>query len=146
MINKKITYTDYNGIEKTKVCWFHLSKPELIELETSVDGGFSQLIKNIIDEKSSRGVVENIKKIILLSYGLRMDDGDRFEKSPEISKAFSETPAYEVLYMQLLEDEKALADFITALVPKDIADKVSKMDKAEINRLIENPNNPGINE
>ena len=146
MINKKITYTDYEGVERTETFWFHLSRPELMELETSIDGGFSKLIRQIVDSKSTRGVIENIKKILLLSYGEKVDNGRRFAKSEEISKAFSETPAYEILYLQLLEDQDSLSRFINGLVPKDLAEQVSKMSKEEIDALIDNPNRPGLNE
>ena len=35
MIKQTITYTDYNGNERTEEYWFNLSKAELLRLETT---------------------------------------------------------------------------------------------------------------
>lgn len=34
MYSKTITYTDFNGTERTETFYFHLSKPELLSLST----------------------------------------------------------------------------------------------------------------
>lgn len=45
----------------------------------------------------------------------------RFEKSYEKSLAFSQTDAYNRLYMELISDAKKAAEFINGIVPPDVA-------------------------
>ena len=49
MIKEIINYEDYNGNNKTKECYFHLKKTELLELEKSYPGGLSSYIKTALD-------------------------------------------------------------------------------------------------
>ena len=48
MLKKTITYTDFDGNERVKDCYFNLSKGELIEMEMSSTGGFANMINAII--------------------------------------------------------------------------------------------------
>ena len=51
MITKTITYTDYNGVERTEDFMFNLSKAEFAEMELSVNGGFSAYLEKIANAK-----------------------------------------------------------------------------------------------
>lgn len=124
MIVKRIKYTDYDGNEREEDFRFNLSESELMKMEFNTAGGMEALINKIIDEKDSKKIGELFDKIILTSYGEKSADGKRFVKSPEISKAFSETEAYNVLYMELLTDEKAAAAFVNGLVPQKITNEM----------------------
>lgn len=124
MIVKRIKYTDYDGNEREEDFRFNLSESELMKMEFDTEGGMEALINKIIDEKDSKKIGELFDKIILMSYGEKSADGKRFVKSPELSKAFSETEAYNVLYMELLTDEKAAAAFVNGLVPTKIANEM----------------------
>jgi len=124
MIVKRIKYTDYDGNEREEDFRFNLSESELMKMEFDTEGGMEALINKIIDEKDSKKIGELFDRIILMSYGEKSADGKRFVKSPELSKAFSETEAYNVLYMELLTDEKAAAAFVNGLVPTKIANEM----------------------
>ena len=39
-------------------------------------------------------------------------------KSPDLSKAFSETEAYNILYMRLATDDQFAAEFVKGVLPK----------------------------
>ena len=41
MIKKTVTYTDYNGVERTENFYFNLSKAEVMEMEMSTAGGMA---------------------------------------------------------------------------------------------------------
>ena len=41
MLKKTITYTDYDGRERTEDFYFNLNKAELTEMELSVKGGLA---------------------------------------------------------------------------------------------------------
>lgn len=116
MLKKTIKYTDYNGEEKEQDFFFNLNKAELLEMELSAEGGLEATIKRLMDEKNGREIVTMFKSLILQSYGEKTIDG-RFEKSPEISKKFSETAAYPELFTELATDADAAAAFVNGIVP-----------------------------
>ena len=129
MIKKTVTYEDFNGVERTEDFYFNFSKAELTEMELSTEGGLQAKLQKIIDAKDNAQLVAYFKDIVLKSYGEKSDDGRRFMKSEERSKAFSETQAYSDIYMELVMDEKAAADFINGIIPKDLADEIKKQEK-----------------
>lgn len=116
MIKKTITYTDYDGNERTEDLFFNLSKAELIEMELSASGGMEKMLKRIIAEQDTRKIMEIVKSIILKSYGKKSDDGRRFIKSEELSQEFLQTEAYSELLLELMSDEKAASAFMNGLV------------------------------
>ena len=118
MLKKTITWKDYDGVQRTEDFYFNLSKPEVIELQTSFDGGLDKLIQNIVNAQDKKAIVDIFKKIITKSYGEKSADGKRFIKSEEISTAFTQTGAYEKLFMELAEDENKASEFINAVIPK----------------------------
>ena len=40
MIKQTVTYTDYDGVERTEDFCFNLSQAEMVEMELGVDGGW----------------------------------------------------------------------------------------------------------
>ena len=64
MLKKTITYTDYDGNERTEDHWFNLSKAECMEMELSTNGGMENLIKRIISEQDNEKIVKIFKDII----------------------------------------------------------------------------------
>ena len=126
MLKKRIAYTDYNGVNREEDFYFNLTKAELAEMEMSTDGGMEQKIQRIISEQNTPKIVEIFKGIILQSYGEKSDDGRRFMKSPERSKAFSETEAYSILFMELSTNAEAASAFIRGIIPAEAAKELEK--------------------
>lgn len=126
MLKKEITYTDYNGVERTEDFYFNLSKAELAEMELSVEGGLSDQIKAIVNAKDVPSVVKIFKKIILKAYGEKSADGKRFVKSSEISEGFEQTEAYSVLFMELIGNPDYAAKFITQMIPADLSKQLEE--------------------
>lgn len=120
MLKKTITYTDYDGLERTEEFRFNLTKAELMDMELTTVGTFSKLMQKIIDEKDMARLAKYFKELILKSYGVKSDDGKRFIKSPELSEAFSQTEAYSELYMELLGNSEYAVKFIQQVMPKDL--------------------------
>lgn len=125
MLKKMITYTDYNGVERTEPFYFNLSKAELMEMELGVTGGMTEMLDKIIAAKDAPSLMKTFKEMIMKSYGIKSDDGKRLIKSEELSIAFTQTDAYSVLFMELITDDKAAADFVNAIIPNEIKDKVA---------------------
>jgi hypothetical protein len=118
MFIERIAYVDYDGNKREEDFRFNLTQAELMEMEFDTVGGLEESIKRMIDGLDSKAIGKLFKTIIMKSYGEKSADGKRFMKSEEISKAFSETEAYNVLYMRLLTDEAFANKFISNLVPK----------------------------
>lgn len=136
MLKKTVTYTDYNGNERTEDHYFNLNKAELMELEMSVDGGLTTMIKRISSAQDGPSIMKVFKEILSKSYGIKSDDGKRFIKSEEIFTAFSQTEAYSAIFMELVTDDNASAKFIEGVIPSDLAKEIGEMDKNEVMKLV----------
>ena len=129
MLKETRTYTDYDGVERTEDFYFGLSKAELAEMELSTDGGMQNLIEKIINSKDNKKIIEIFKDILLKSYGEKSADGRRFVKSPELSKAFSETPVYSDMFMELAADDKKASAFIDGILPAEMKAQLAEIRK-----------------
>jgi len=124
MLKRDITYEDFNGQQVTETFYFNLSKTELIELEASYEGGLEASIKRIIDSDDVKNLIKEFKRIVLLSYGIRSEDGKRFIKNDQIREEFTQTAAYDALFMELATDENAADRFIKGIIPRDMGQTV----------------------
>lgn len=124
MFTKTYTYENYVGETRKKTVRFQLNKVEILEIATSEKGGFEHAAQKMIDERDETKMFANFQKIILKAYGELSADGDRFIKSPDLSKAFSETPVYEMLFEELISDQNKMNEFIVAISPRDASDDV----------------------
>jgi hypothetical protein len=113
-----MTYTDYDGNQRTEDFYFNLSKAEVMEWELGTTGGMQKMIERIVAEQDTKRIVELFKEIILKAYGEKSADGKRFVKSKEITDAFVQTEAYSDLFMELSTDSEAAASFINGIVPQ----------------------------
>src|SRR5512133_2271261 len=120
MLKKTITYKDYNDVERTETFHFNLTKSEITEMELSTEGGLVEKINRIAESKDGPEIIKLFKEIILKAYGQKSDDGKRFIKSKELSVEFSQTEAYDQLYMSLVTDPDAAAAFVNGIVPQDL--------------------------
>lgn len=118
MLKKTITYTDFNGLERTESFYFNLTKAEVMEMELSVDGGMAEMINTIVNAKDTPALIKIFKDLILHAYGEKSPDGKRFMKSPEITQAFVETEAYSNLFMELATNADAASEFVNGITPK----------------------------
>jgi hypothetical protein len=126
MLKKTITYEDYNGNKVVEDFYFHLRKSELIELEVSEKGGLVAFIHKVVEAEDTATLVSLFKKLILMSYGKRSEDGREFEKSEELSKKFSQTEAYSELFMELATNSEAAAAFMNGIIPAGLQKEVEE--------------------
>lgn len=118
MLTKKITYTDYNGVERTENFYFNLSKAELMEMEMGTAGGFTEMLTRIVDAQDATSIIKVFKELVLKAYGEKSPDGKRFIKSAELSEAFAQTEAYSILFMELATDADAASKFVNGIMPE----------------------------
>lgn len=128
MLKKTITYTDYDGNERSEEHYFNLSKAELIEMRFKENGGLDKYIEKIISEQDNSKLMGLFKDIVLKSYGQKSLDGKRFIKSEELTNEFIQTEAYSELFVELMDAEKC-AEFINAIIPKDLLDESNNQAK-----------------
>lgn len=126
MLKKTIKYTDYNGVEREEDFYFNLSKSELTEMEVSYEGGFQGFLKNLIDNQNAKEITQLIKDLILNSYGIKCQDGS-FDKSPELSRKFSHTMAYDTLFMELMTNTDAATAFANGIIPADLLERAKEI-------------------
>ena len=124
MLKRPIKYEDFNGDTVTEDFYFNLSKPELLELEVEIEGGFGQMLQTIVKSENVKALVKEFKRIIIMSYGIKSDDGRRFMKSDEIRTEFEQTAAYHTLFMELATDDKAAVKFLQGVLPKDMQGEI----------------------
>lgn len=130
MYEKTISYTDYDGNQRTETSYFHLSKAELIEMNFSENGGLEKILQKMIAEQDQVKIFKMFKDIILMSYGEKSNDGKRFIKNQEMRDAFVQSEAYSELLMELISDEDKAADFLQKIIPSDLNNgSIPVMDK-----------------
>ena len=95
MLKKSIKYTDYNGVEREDTHYFNLSKAEIMEMELSTVGGFTEMVEKVIAAQDTPTIVAIFKDLILKAYGEKSPDGKGFMKLDEegrpLSRKFSQT-------------------------------------------------------
>lgn len=126
MLQKKITYTDYNGVERTETFCFNLTKAEIMEMEMSTSGGLSEMINKIVETQDAPSIIKIFKDLVLKAYGEKSPDGKRFIKSEELAENFAQTEAYSELFMELATDADAAAKFVNGIIPADAAKQLSE--------------------
>lgn len=136
MIRKNITYTNFENETVTEEFFFNLTKAELVEMEINHGGGFKEYLEKIEASQDVKEIYGIFKEIVLSTYGEKTPDGKRFIKSKEISEAFAQTEAYSELLFELMEADKA-AEFINALMPKDLAEKLKQNPRAASEALMQ---------
>lgn len=125
MLKKTITFTDFDGNERTEDFYFNLKKSEILELHMETVGGLKQMLETILAKQDAPKIMMVFKELILKSYGEKSADGKRFIKSEQLSKEFEETNAYDVLFMDLMDANNAAA-FVNGIIPAELAAEIEK--------------------
>lgn len=136
MLKKTITYTDYDGVERTEDFYFNFTKAELMEWQLVTNGGLTSYVQKIVDAKDQPRLITLFKELLLKAYGIKSDDGRRFIKSEKISEEFSQNPAYSILYMELVTDDKVAADFVNGIIPAELSEQVAAQNSRQSMALL----------
>ncbi len=123
MLKKTITFKDYNDQELTEDFYFNLNEDELVELQVSSKEGFAETLQKIVASNDGEQIIGHFKKIILLAYGVKSENGRSFDKSQALRDEFSHTRAYSKLFIELATDAGYAAEFINGIVPAGMGQK-----------------------
>ena len=126
MIKKTMTYTDYNGNQRTEDFYFHLNKAEITKMEMSTAGGMAEKIQRIVAAQDQPAIIAVFEDLIQKSYGVKTPDGKGFVKRKEDLEAFVATEAYSDLFMELATNTEAASEFVNGIVPADLAKQIDK--------------------
>lgn len=136
MLKKSITFNDLDGNEVIKDFYFNLSKAELAEMEIGEQGGLAKKLQGILDSGDQRLIVDTFKMILASAVGIRSEDGIRFIKNQDITDSFMQSEAYSELFMELITDSGAAAEFIVGVVPKGMGEAaLAKFNETKIVEL-----------
>lgn len=131
MLKKTVTFTDFDGNERTEDFYFHFTEQELTEWELSIDGGLSGVLTRIMKSKDDRKTMELFKELVLRSYGVKTPDGRGFIKNQEVLDNFRFTQAFSDIYMELATNDKAASEFVNGILPTGLAEMASKEMKVQ---------------
>lgn len=135
MLTKAITYTNYNGEKRTKNFYFNLTATELAKMEIVEKAGLEETIKQMINEDDRAKILQLFDSIVLGAVGEKSADGETFVKNDKIREDFKNHPAYDILFMELLNSE-AMAYFISKVIPQNIAEEMKKSPNKNINEIM----------
>ena len=126
MIKKTVTYTDFDGNERTEDFYFHLTEQELAEWELSADGGLSGVLTRIINSRDDKKLMEIFKDLLIRSYGVKTPDGRGFIKNEEVLNSFKYTQAFSDIYMELATNDVAASEFVNGIIPANLVKEANK--------------------
>lgn len=131
MLKKVITYTDFDDNVQTETFYFNLTKTELLKLQASVEGGLIEHLKKILEDQDGGDMLMFIEEFLGSAYGQRSEDAKRFVKSPILAEEFLQSAAYIALMDEFLAEPAKIMNFIQALIPKDLNEKLEQAGGAE---------------
>lgn len=120
MKNIVITYTDYNGNERTDEFWFNISKAELVLMEMRAPGGDLESYLSAISSTSDTNELANFfEEIIRMSYGVKTAGGG-FDKNPTHFEKFKQSAAYNEILFKFITDTDFAIDFVNGTVEQNL--------------------------
>ena len=125
MIKKTVTYEDYNEKAVTEDFYFHISKADLLDnmdlrIQLTTLAAALEQMENETSEDIIQEMINIIRDLIRISYGVRSEDGKRFRKSEDIYLDFRESAAYDSLLFGLFADPDSAIAFMRGIMPKDL--------------------------
>lgn len=141
MVKKTVTFNDFDGNSVTKDFFFNLTKMEFRNIDKKIPGGLENMLNEIRREKNAEGFVDFLDMLILESYGEKSEDGRFVKFDPyghRVSDYFKVTEAWDVLFLNLINNPNELEEFLLGVVPKDASEAAKKAaENGELTRLPE---------
>lgn len=119
MFVKLIRYQDFDGVEKTAECRFHLSKAELMKLNLRY-GDVARRMEELEARKDNEAIFAMVEDVILTAYGEKVtlpDGREVFLKDELRRQAFQSSEAFSELVMEMATRKEAVAEFVSGVVP-----------------------------
>ena len=143
MIKMNVSAETFDGDMVTETLWFHMNKVDLIELQQSEPGGFTDTLQAFMSRKPEDWTMKDkfklfdfFRTMVDKAYGERSSDGKRCRKSPEILANFKDSIFYDEFVLSLLEDEEKSIKFFNGVMPKSLIEQAKK-ERPDVFKTIE---------
>lgn len=143
MIKMNVSAETFDGDTVTETLWFHMNKVDLIELQQSEPGGFTDTLQAFMSRKAEDWTMKDkfklfdfFRTMVDKAYGEKSSDGKRFRKSPEILANFKDSIFYDEFVLSLLEDEEKSIKFFNGVMPKTLIEQAKK-ERPDVFKTIE---------
>lgn len=123
MFKKTITFKDLNGDVKSRDFYFHMSQAEVLDLAAQGDELTARL-QRIVAERDMRAILREFREIIKMASGVRSEDGERFIKDELAQSQLLDSPAFDVLLLELCMDSGAASEFVNQLFPQEMREEM----------------------
>ena len=129
MFKADIKYTDFLGNEKVATLRFNLTEAEIMDLVNDNPLFNTDYLAYVVAEQNVMLMLEVIRKIIEVSYGVLSEDGNYFRKPKEAVDDFLHSAMYTALLDKLTatEDVSYLKNFIMGVFPAKFASELARL-------------------
>ncbi len=129
MYKTELKFKDFLGNDKTATLRFNLSEQELLDLSRNDPIFNTDFLSSVVAEQNVMHMVDVIRRIVEVSYGILSDDGNFFRKKPEDVDDFLHSAMYTSLLDQLIntDDFTYLKNFMLGIFPAKFAEEISKV-------------------
>ena len=111
MYKKTVVYENYDGEQVEETLYFHLSELEMTRINFKHGGDVGERLQYLIAINDMDSMIQLMEEIVLSAYGVKSEDGKRFEKSKEAREVFSNSLAYSDMFMELLLSPETVQEF-----------------------------------
>lgn len=116
MLKKTVSYTDFDGTDRTDTFHFNLTDVEMARLEVTYPGGLEKHVTALNAQERPDEILDLFERVIKMSYGEKSEDGRYFRKPEEATADFMSSAAYTTIFFELLSDADKAADFFNAIM------------------------------
>lgn len=95
---------------------FHLSREELLAMNSEHNGDMAGYLRRIVDARKASAIMAEMQAIVLRAYGKKSEDGATFVKSSELRGEFVISQAYMQLMDELSHDAREATRFVNGVL------------------------------
>jgi hypothetical protein len=147
MLKQTVQYEDFDGNPAVDTLYFNLSKTDLAN-NMHLQAEFEDLLQRLqgpqreLKTAEVQEILNLVKKVMKLSYGIRSEDGKRFKKSEEIWEDFQSSAVYDAYLYGLFVDSQKANEFLMGVLPPDLR-KQAVEERERVQQLADAPSGSG---
>lgn len=129
MFKYTVKYKDFLENERERTLYFTIPEADTIrmiarEMNVNTDDedlryGFKTRIEQTVAGGNGGEIMELFDEFIKASYGIIKDDGETFDRGPEVYEEWTKTASYQKFYETLMTDTDLMIDFVNGIFPAD---------------------------
>jgi len=125
VFKKTIKFKGFDGEDREKDFYFHLSNAELALLSAGADD-MKARVERIMKANDNLAILHELRNLVSLACGIRSEDGERFIKTPEAQSELLDSPAFDALLFELFVGKNAV-EFFSKLVPESQQNQIKEL-------------------